>query len=125
MLLWDPSAKEQIVLPVAELPVHIADLDGKFVLQILDRILSECSDVVHSIVFDAAGGHQVVRRLLMGVGTAEDMALLQDPALKFFPRIQYVDLPEHGLPRLPVRLALFEGEVLAPLCGPCALMNIY
>eukprot|EP00438_Fugacium_kawagutii_P001566 Skav235500 [mRNA] locus=scaffold3432:23399:30233:- [translate_table: standard] len=59
-LMWDPMSRQQLCLPAAEMPVNIADLDGVFMLETLDRFMAwGAADYVKVICFDGHGpmGH--------------------------------------------------------------------
>ena len=109
-----------MVLPAAELPLHCADIDAKAVLRIVDAFMIQAHHFVRALVFDGATQHQALRRICYGNLTEQDKQLLQDPALRFFSRLAHTPLPEHDLPRLPIRVPSFEGEPLFCLGGPCA-----
>ena len=127
ILCWDPSSGVQMALPALELPVHCGDQDSRFLLRIMDAFMAAASEFVVGLVYDAATPHQTIRRLLHGTPTVEDLALVGelDSSLKFFNRISYKDLPPHNLPRLPIRVAMVEGQVYFGVCGPCSLMVHY
>ncbi|CAK9028794.1 Uncharacterized protein SCF082_LOCUS18513, partial [Durusdinium trenchii] len=119
ILCWDPMAETQMVLPAAELPLHCADIDAKAVLRIVDAFMIQAHHFVRALVFDGATQHQALRRICYGNLTEQDKQLLQDPALRFFSRLAHTPLPEHDLPRLPIRVPSFEGEPFFCLGGPC------
>lgn len=122
ILLWDPSSPVLFPLPAVELPIHCADLDGAFALRVLDAFMRVAGDFVTGLVFDAATPHNVIRRLLHGNPTDEDLAMLENPSLdlRWFNRIRYVDLPHHRLPRFPVKAAMVDGQVYHALGGVCS-----
>lgn len=122
ILVWDPCAQKQIALPAAEIPYHCADYDGRFVVRALDRFLFASAPYLRAIVFDAATAHQLLRRAFFGTLTDQDTRILNDPTLKFFNRLHYKPMPEHILPRLPIKLAFFEGEAFCALPAPCGFI---
>lgn len=121
ILCWDPSMRKQLPLPALELPVHCGDIDQRFMLRLLDIFMNAARDFVVGLLYDAATPHQVIRRVLHGNPTPDDLVLLKDPSLRFFNRVVYKDLPAHCLPRFPVRLAMVEGQVYFGIGGPCNL----
>ena len=121
LLVWDPSSETPLALPAAEMPVHCADYNAKLVLRFLDEFLWEARGIVKILVFDGRKAHYSVRRLLFGTATQEDHALVADCNCQFFSKIKYKDLPEHPLPRLPLRLACVDGESYHCFPAPCFL----
>ena len=72
--------------------------------------------VVKAVAFDGHGSNCFVREALQGAFRTlrqEDMA-----EVPFFRHLVYRELPEHVLPRLPLRFATFKGRSIWPLCGP-------
>lgn len=96
-------------------------MNGSMVLKMLDIFLTAAAPFVFGVIFDAATPHQVVRRVLFGMPTKEDLVLLEDPSLTFFSKVSHCELPQHGLPRLPIRVTMFESEPYVAFCGTCAL----
>lgn len=120
IVCWDPCLRQHLPLPVAELPVQQADLNGMFMLQAIDRLMSQGSRYVKCLIFDAATSHQLLRRALFGTLTEEERVTIQnDATLSFFNKLRYDPLPDHGLPRLPISVARFEGRVHCALPGVC------
>ena len=122
MLVWDPCSPIKVPLPCVEIPVHIADFNGKLVLKMLDEFMAAANEVVKVLIFDGHGAHYVVRRLMFGVPTAEDTALVQAAGCKFFSRIKYKEVPENPLPRLPLKLAVVDGETYHCFPAACFLV---
>lgn len=77
---------------------------------------------VRALTFDAHTSHSYVKKLLFG--DVEDIPLRDLRNIPWFRELQYKDLPEHDLPRLPVRIALHRSEVIWALPGTCFLENV-
>ena len=86
----------------------------------IDSFMHAGSAFVRGLIFDAAASHVCIRRILFGVMTPQDEELVNDPTLTFLPKLSYDDLPQHALPRFPVRIAKFEQEPYYALPGCCA-----
>ena len=105
-------------MPALELPASISDVDSAFILRNIDKFMVVARGAVLGLVFGAALPHQPLRRCMMGAPTDEDQASLKRLGSQFFSCLNYSDLPEHCLPRLPVRVARFEGKTFHAACGP-------
>ena len=99
--------------------MHKKDFDGRFVLRIMDEFLQKASDLVTCVIFDGATAHQTLKRTLLGMPTNADRGMLQD--MKFLSCLEFRDLPEHCLPRLPVQIPCVDGEPFIALPGVCDL----
>ena len=121
-LVYDPCSWKKCRLSAAAMPVLISDLDGRFMVKAVDAFMAEAYPFVRGLAFDGHGAHGLVRRALQGTLDEEEKELLTGLGLKFFSDLQYRDLPEHGLPRLPIRLATFRGEFIYCIGGPCVLV---
>ena len=82
----------------------------------------EAAQTVKLLIFDGHGAHIAVRRLLSGTPTPEDEALVEACGCKFFSKIRYHEVPEHSLPRLPLKLAFVDGEGYHACHAPCVLV---
>lgn len=120
-ICWDPSAQSMLTLPVVETPLHSSQVDSALVLHMVDHFMAEAKELVVAITFDAALPHQAMRRLFFGTPKIEDQELMKrDRSLKFFPCLEFEELPPSGLPRLPVKVAHFWGQPYFALPGCCA-----
>ena len=92
-------------------------------LFVMDKVMTAASHLTFGLIFDAATAHQMLKRLLLGVPSAEDRRAVEDPSMEltFFNKLEFRDLPEHGLPRLPMRRVFVDGKPYTPLPGPCSL----
>ena len=92
------------------MPYHVADYNTNMVLKMVDTFMHQFHGIVKCLVCDAHLSHNVVRRVFLGNITPEDEQILTNSNLQFLSKLQYKDLPPHNLPKLPVRLAMYDGE---------------
>ena len=119
IVCWDPSAAISVTLPLAEMPVHIADFDTKFLMRAVDIFMSEAHPYIKVLICDSHKSHTALRRIMFGMPTDADKILLYENDFKFLSKLKFQDLPEHDLPRLPTRLVTFEGEAYHLMPGCC------
>ena len=123
-LCWDPSMKQALAIPAAEMPFHISEYDTKFVLLTLDKFMEAAAPYVRYLLCDSHLSHLLVRRIFFGQMTPEDKIMMQGMNLKWLSRLSFEDLPENCLPRMPIRIASVDGNVYTLLGGPCSLVAI-
>lgn len=78
-------------------------------------LLQESSWLVKAVAFDGHQAHVMFRQALFGELPASEMS-----DMPFWQDLIFEELPKHSMPRLPAKLCRYHGEVLWPLCGPCA-----
>ena len=124
-LAWEPNLEHKLPLAVASIPVQHsfagagATHRGNFyMLEVLGKVLDASAGLVLGVVFDAAGQHQYVRRLVHGCLDGLPMEAIQQ--LPFWKEIQYECLPKHPLPRLPIQICKIKGQTFWALCGICS-----
>ena len=110
-------------IPVLELPFHFGDYDAKFVLKVIDLFMTEAAATAKGLVCDVHKAHRALKRIFTGFPSATDKQMMESLGLNFLPKIQYMDLPESCLPRLPVRIAHVGNEVYHLFPGACFLVN--
>lgn len=88
-------------------------------LLVLGKALAAGAWLIQGVTLDGHHAHHYVKEALFGVFYKLDPQWLQD--LPFWREVTYRDMPRHGLPRLPVRICIYEGESLWCLAGPCNL----
>ena len=118
-LCWDPCMKKSLAIPAAEMPYHIAEYDTQWVLLAVDKFMEEAAPYVRCLVCDSHGSHLLLRRLFFGTMTPDDKIVVDKLNLNWLSKVKHEALPEHSLPRLPVRIASVNGEVYNLLGGPC------
>ena len=108
-------------MAVAEMPYHVSSYNARWVLHMLDGFMHEAHAVVKILICDAHLAHCTVRRLFLGVPTPDDKVALQSMDFKFLNKLTFRDVPDHNLPRLPLRLVEFDNESyhLLPACCAC------
>lgn len=126
MVVWDPSALRKLPLSVCAVPIE-TNFSGPgstmrgcwFMIDLLGRILEQSGSFLRAITFDAHGSHSVIRRVLGG----QMQGVNQDDLAKlgFWKDLQWRDLPEHPLPRLPIKVCLHKGEPIYGIPGVCDL----
>jgi hypothetical protein len=125
-LAWDPSAMQKAPLTYCSLPVrHSFKGAEKYkgnwtILEIVGRIMesdARSGKTIRGLVFDAHGSHAFVRRVIFG--DFEDVCRESVKKVPFFRHLEHRELPNHRLPRLPLRIALYEGEPIFCMVGPC------
>ena len=97
--------------------------EAQVMLNTVGRVLEEAHWLVRGVAFDGHGSNAFVREALQGSFVGLKAESLRD--IPFFKRLVYRNLPQHSLPRMPLRLATCQGRAIWPLCGPCALPNIH
>lgn len=124
-LTWDMSARKKVPLSAAAIPLQ-SSFEGNgssragswFALKLVGEILSTPgSECVKGIVFDAATTHSFVRRVLQG--QTEDLDAQELSATPFFGQLDFIDPPRTCLPRLPLRLPRFRGDIIWGIPGAC------
>ena len=129
-LAWDPSAYQKIPLPMAEIPVEqnfkgpMSSMRASYyMLELVGRVLQASDGAVKAVVFDAAAAHGLLRRVMFGTDAACTDNSLQE--IPFFRELSYRSLPTTLLPRMPIKLALYQNEAMWALPGVCALIYFY
>ena len=125
-LAWDPCAMQKTPLTLCSLPVrHGFKGENRYkgnwtILEIVGRIMeadAKSMKTIRGLVFDAHGSHTFVRRVIFG--DFQDVCKESVNEIPFFRRLEHRPLPAHPLPRLPLRIALYEGEPIFCMVGPC------
>ncbi|CAK8996274.1 unnamed protein product, partial [Durusdinium trenchii] len=121
---WDPSAPKKACLSACAIPLgsSFEGLDAKYkgnwaMLHTLGTVLSHSDQIIRGIAFDAATTHQFIRKVLCG--QLQDVDLEELRTVPFFGELEWQELPENPLPRLPVRIAMYRGKAVWALPGPC------
>lgn len=125
--IWDPTTPCKHVLSAAEMPmssrfgsnVRGASKAGMVMLEAVGRFLQQSQDTVLGVVFDAAGSHALVRKILHG--QMLNVNLEEVARVPFFGSLEHVELPSNVLPRLPVKLCYSGGSPFFGMVGPCDL----
>ena len=86
-------------------------------LMVVSRVMSAGAWAIKGIAMDGHHAHRYLKECLLGVFEKLDPAALSE--MPFFKDLKYQDMPKHVLPRLPVRLCLYEDETVWCLGGPC------
>ena len=89
----------------------------KEVLLMVGRFMSSAISIVKVLIFDGHNAHGYLRECLMGWFEKVDRTWLE--GLEFWGDLEYRDLPQHCLPRLPMRLAFHSGEAVSCIAAPC------
>lgn len=126
-LCWDMSARRKACLSACALPVqtNFAGVRGThrgswYILNVVGTVLATPgSECIKGVVFDAATTHGLVRKAFFGCIHDFDETELR--ATPFFGELRYQDLPQHDLPRLPVKLARYKQEIVWGIPGVCFL----
>ena len=103
------------------MPLLISEMDSKFMATILDRYMKAGSEFIRAVTFDAATSHGLIRRVFMGTLTEDDQLIVRN--LPWMSQFTYKPMPSCVLPRLPVQIAMCEGEVRYGLPGACLLVQ--
>lgn len=88
-LCWDPAMRKAFALPAAEMPIHIAEYNSKFVILALDRFMKNASEYVRGVICDNHGAHLLLRRLWFGNATPEDKITLSSCNLSWLSRMTH------------------------------------
>ena len=121
IVCWDPGMNRSMRIPVCDLPYHIASYDAKYVLKVMDAFMAEASSCVKALICDAHKSHCSLKRIMFGVATEQDKETVSELNLKWLPQLEFRDLPESCVPRLPVKIAHIHDEVYHMIPGACAL----
>lgn len=91
-----------------------------YILDTIGQLLSSAGgEIVRGVVFDAATTHSFVRRCFHGeIADLDPDELRSTP---FFGSLVYSPLPRNSLPRLPVKIATIDGQVVWGVPGACNL----
>jgi len=125
--VWDPTATKKVTLSAACMPMSHdfgsqqggASKSGWVMAEALGRLLSNSQNTIQGVVFDAAGCHGIIRKVIHGHLLDVNVDTLA--SVPFFSDLRHQDLPRHRLPRLPIRLCFHEGEPFYGMVGPCSL----
>ena len=125
-LVWDMSAKKKSPLSVCSLPVEI-NFSGcysgyrgnMYMLHLTGLVLQENDGMIKAVVCDAHGTHAYLKKLMFG--QLKTLPMEDIKQIPFWGELQFQDLPHHGLPHLPIKLATHAGEVLWGIPGVCDL----
>lgn len=125
-LAWDPSAHQKLPLSMAEIPIEqnfkgpmASHRASYYMLELVGQVLSASDGAVKAVVFDAASAHGLLRRVMFGIDAACSSGSLQE--IPWFKDLSYKSLPPTVLPRMPIKLAMFQSEAVWALPGACAL----
>lgn len=130
-LVYDPCAVVKTPFSMAAMPMdHSLGGSGNqghkkaqwSMLHVVGQFLEQSRDLIRGVCFDAHQSHSLVRRLFHG--QLEDVDLREVENVPFFREIQYVSLPEHCLPNLPLQIAMHHGDPVYAMCGPCPLPRL-
>lgn len=90
---------------------------AQVMLNVVGRLMAQAVWIVRYIAFDAHCAHGWFREALFGyLETLKPCDLLRVP---FFSKIKHKKLPQHALPNLPCKLAMYEDLPVIPLPGVC------
>lgn len=126
MLMWDPTLRERHTLSMCSLPIQHsfagagAEKRGNFyMLEVLGRFMLQSDGLIRGLIFDGHGSHQYIRRCLHG--QLDGLVPDDIQAIPFFGALTYEPVPPHGLPRFPMQIARFQGNIILGICGVCFL----
>jgi hypothetical protein len=91
-------------------------------LQIMGRFLESAAWLVRGVTFDGHLSNNFFREALRGHFT-----LVREEHLKevpFFKDVTYENVPQNGLPRLPMKICCFNGTPVWGLQGSCSLFVV-
>lgn len=94
-------------------------IQAKEMLQVVGRLMKSSSWLIKGLCFDAHSTHRYMREALFGSFETLDQKALKD--FEFWQDCEYENVPQHALPRLPLRICKVEGESVWALPGPCNL----
>ena len=125
-LVWDCGLASKIPLSVCSVPVEHSfkgSLSGYrsslYVLELVGKVLASNQGTVKCLLFDAATCHSLVRQVMFGDMT--DVIKSDVEAVPFFGSLRFRPMPKTVLPRLPVEVALENGEPIYAFPGICDL----
>ena len=124
-LLWDPCGAKKCPLSACSLTIE-HDFSGTgaafrgslYMIETIGKILECDSGTVKGLVFDNACNHLMMRQILFGQETGVEEELQNMP---WFSKLSFRPLPSHCLPRLPLKIALCDGEPFFCIAGVCPL----
>ncbi|CAK9013633.1 unnamed protein product [Durusdinium trenchii] len=129
-LVWSPWAPVRQCFSVNSVPMTLArrkkdsadtlTKQGNLeMLHIVSRLLGSGAHLVKGITFDAHMSHAYFKEALFGYFETAKKEELPLSELPFFCEVEYIPLPSHALPRLPMNLCRYKGEFIWPLPGSC------
>ena len=92
------------------------------VLRMVGRLMAEGSQFIKALAFDAHHSHKYLREVLLGDFRTISAESLQ--GIEWFEKLRWMDLPQHALPRLPLKICLFGNLSVVALPGPCCLVLV-
>lgn len=125
-LLWDPAAVVKCPLSVNATPIeHNFGGAGSsyrgniYMLSLIGAVMKESQSCVKGLLYDGHGSHTYMKRILQG--ETRNIPWDDIRRIPWFGTLRFEPLPEHGLPRLPVKLVYDGDEVVWGLPGVCDL----
>lgn len=88
-------------------------------LKVVATLMEHGHWLIKGLTFDAHHSHRFLKEALFGAFDRLREEELRE--LPFWSSIEYQDLPRHCLPRLPLRIPLFQDESIWCLAGSCTL----
>lgn len=125
MLVWDPTMKKKIPLPICEVPLQhnfsgtgASHRGNWYMAGLVGSVMAKSNNLIKGVVFDSHGTHGYIRKLLHGQVEGLEMEDVRN--LPWFGKLEYTPLPECCLPRLPIAIAKHEGETVLGIPGCCS-----
>lgn len=126
LLAWDPTMQLKRPLSVLSLPIphafggtHATNRGNFFMLNVIGQAMLASNGVVRALVFDGAGTHQYIRKVLHGQISGLNLDDLKQ--VPWFNELKWEALPQTCLPRCPIEICKWRGEHVTALPGICAL----
>eukprot|EP00435_Cladocopium_sp_Y103_P036995 s1840_g9.t1 len=119
---WDPCLRRKHVLSLCSLPVqHSFTGSGAqhrgcwYVLELVGNVLKADHGFVKGLLFDQHGTHMFIRKCLHG--QTDDLNAETLKGIPFFGELQYEQVWDNCLPRLPISICRYKGEIIWGLGG--------
>jgi hypothetical protein len=91
-------------------------------LEMFGRFMQEVGWLIYIVTFDSYSSQMFIRRVLTGqVEGLNDMGGNLS-TIPWVSELTYEELPDHPLPRFPIRICKYKGEAVVGLPGPCILV---
>ena len=103
-----------------KLDLSAMSVNDKEMLLVISRLMRSSHWILKGIAFDAHHSHRFLRDVLLGAFELCSREMISD--IEWFKDLDFLPLPPHELPRLPLQICMDHGEPFWCLSGACGLV---
>lgn len=103
-----------------KLDLSAMNVNDKEMLLVISRLMRSSHWILKGIAFDAHHSHRFLRDVLLGAFELCSREMISD--IEWFKDLDFLPLPPHELPRLPLQICLDHNEPFWCLSGACGLV---